>query len=71
MKNKFLIAALLAGLASPAAASTVLDFTTTAIGTANTTGTTAFGVGYEITGGGGALKDATHWNNVGCSPLTC
>jgi hypothetical protein len=71
MKRKFLIAALLAGLASPAAASTVLDFTTTAIGTSNTMGTTDFGVGYEITGGGGALKDATHWNNVGCGALAC
>lgn len=66
MKSKFIVAALALGLASPAAASTLLDFTSSAIGVGNTTGSHA-GVGYTITGVGGALTNATHGNNNGCN----
>jgi hypothetical protein len=67
MKSKILIAAIVAGLASPAAASTVLDFTSSGIGTGNLSGTTAFGANYEITGSPGALTDATHGTDLGCT----
>ncbi|MGR3322802.1 MAG: VPLPA-CTERM sorting domain-containing protein [Pseudooceanicola sp.] len=65
MKSKIIAAALLAGLAGPAAASTLLDFTKSGIGVGNTSDT-VFGVTYNITASGGDLSDATHKNNVGC-----
>lgn len=70
MKSKLIAVALVAGLGSPAAAS-VLDFTTSSIGTGSTGGTTAFGVGYTISGFGGTLTDATHGNDNGCDSYAC
>jgi hypothetical protein len=70
MKTKLIAAALVAGLSSPAAAAT-LDFTSTAIGTGNTTGTVFGDNGYKITGSG-QLTDATHGNKVDCpATLAC
>lgn len=72
MKMKLIVAALAAGLASPVAAATVLDFTSSTIGALNPTGS-VFGIGYEITagrtGGGGNLINSTHTNNFGCTGL--
>ncbi|MDG4649622.1 VPLPA-CTERM sorting domain-containing protein [Roseibacterium sp. SDUM158017] len=65
MKRMLTAAAAVAALAAPAAATTVLDFTTSGIGTSNTTGFAFGGNTYSITGSG-ALTDATHGNNVGC-----
>jgi len=71
MKSTLLAAAFMAGLAAPAGAATFLDFTSSGIGIGNLTGTTDFGVGYEISGFGGALTDATHKNDVGCGSFAC
>ncbi|MGI1663268.1 VPLPA-CTERM sorting domain-containing protein [Palleronia sp. KMU-117] len=65
MKTTIIATAFVAALAAPAAASTVLDFTTSGIGTGNTTGSAANRT-YEITGSG-TLTDATHKTNVGCT----
>lgn len=64
MKKAIIATALVAGLASPAAASTILDFTSSGIGTGNTTGFAA-NTTYEITGSG-TLTDATHKTDAGC-----
>jgi hypothetical protein len=71
MKSKLIAAALVTGLASPAAASTILDFTSSAIGTGSTSGSVA-NTTYNITAGGGSLTDALHFTNAGCpSQLAC
>ena len=72
MKSKLIAAALMAGLASPAAASTVLDFTSSAIGAGSPSGSVGV-ISYSITGnagltsGPGLLTDSTHKNNVDCT----
>lgn len=65
MKKRLVVAALLAACASPAAAVTVLDFTSSAINT-NASGDPVIGSGYTISGSA-ALTNATHKNNVGCT----
>lgn len=67
MKSKFIAVAIAAGLASPAAASTFLDFTSSSIDTPGSLAGFVEGVGYTISSGGGALTNATHWNNIGCA----
>jgi len=65
MSRTIVIAALCAALVGPASASTVLDFTSGAIGTGNLSGQAA-GTSYSISGSG-KLTNSMHKTNAGCT----
>jgi hypothetical protein len=66
MRKTVALVALAAGLAGPASAATVLDFTTD-----NATSGTVEGVGYNITAQSGGLVNAVHWNDSNCGIYAC